>query len=83
MQFEKVKIKNISFRHFEGNVYDLTVSDDNSYIANGIAVHNCEDCEAAMAGNPWKLEDIPEPGTDTICAGFCRHAIQILSKEEE
>jgi len=33
--------------------------------------NTCEDCAAAMSGNPWKLEDIPEPGTDTICNGRC------------
>lgn len=28
---------------FNGTVYNLTVEEDNSYIVNGIAVHNCED----------------------------------------
>lgn len=37
---EKInKIQNI---HYSGKVYNLEVEDDNSYIANGIAVHNCE-----------------------------------------
>nr|MDD2731248.1 LAGLIDADG family homing endonuclease [Candidatus Portnoybacteria bacterium] len=28
-------------KHYEGNVYNLEVENDNSYIADGIATHNC------------------------------------------
>jgi hypothetical protein len=35
------KIKNIEEIPYEGIVYNLEVEDDNSYIANDVAVHNC------------------------------------------
>ena len=35
-----VKIRSICPIQFGGEIYDLSVADDNSYIANGIAVHN-------------------------------------------
>lgn len=34
-------IKNIKQQHYKGKVYNLGVKDDNSYIANFLAVHNC------------------------------------------
>lgn len=36
-----MKIKAIKKVPFEGTVYNLGVEDDESYIANGIVVHNC------------------------------------------
>jgi hypothetical protein len=35
-----VEIRSICPIQFGGEIYDLSVADDNSYIANGIAVHN-------------------------------------------
>lgn len=37
-----VKIKKLNKEHYTGKVYNLSVLDDNSYIVNGIAVHNCK-----------------------------------------
>jgi len=34
-------VKSISSEHFEGTVYNLHVAENNSYISNNIAVHNC------------------------------------------
>lgn len=34
-------IKKIAKKHFNGVVYNLEVEDDNSYVANGVAAHNC------------------------------------------
>jgi hypothetical protein len=39
--------------------------------------HTCVGCEEAMAGNPWPIDEIPEPGSHE-CTGNCRHAIQII-----
>ena len=36
-----MKIKSIKRIPFEGTVYNLGVADDESYVANGIIVHNC------------------------------------------
>lgn len=35
------KIKNIIINKYNGNVYNFEVEEDNSYIANKLAVHNC------------------------------------------
>ncbi len=35
-------------------VYDITVEDDQSFVANGIVVHNCPIC-AALDGKFWEL----------------------------
>jgi hypothetical protein len=35
------KIRNINIDNFEGIVYNIEVEEDNSYIVNGICVHNC------------------------------------------
>ena len=36
-----IPIKKITKRRFKGEVYNLEVEDDNSYVANNLAVHNC------------------------------------------
>jgi len=38
----------------------------------------CEDCQGFMDGNPYPIDEAPEPGTDTVCDGRCRHALQII-----
>lgn len=37
----------------------------------------CEGCNEAMAGNPYPIDECPEPG-EHECNGRCRHAIQII-----
>lgn len=37
---------------FDGTVYNMEVENDNSYIVNGIVVHNCEDCDFF-----WKIKN--------------------------
>jgi hypothetical protein len=39
--------------------------------------HTCAGCDEAMAGNPWPVDEVPEPGSHE-CRGNCRHAIQII-----
>jgi len=34
-------IRDIEYRHYKGQVYNLEVEGDHSYVANGCAVHNC------------------------------------------
>jgi hypothetical protein len=43
---------------------------------------SCEGCLEAMAGNPYPIEDAPEPG-DHECRGNCRHALQIIESEQK
>jgi intein/homing endonuclease len=39
------RIQEWSQLHYEGTVYNFEVEDDNSYIVDGIVVHNCEECQ--------------------------------------
>jgi len=72
-----VKIKGIRRIPFEGTVYNLGVADDESYVANGMIVHNCtlipitsieiEDMKAKGEGVKVATEadfppDFPDPG---------------------
>lgn len=43
---------------------------------------SCPGCEAAVAGNPWPINDVPLPG-EQDCRGNCRHAIQVIQPGEE
>lgn len=39
----------------------------------------CEGCAEAMAGNPYLIDEAPEPG-EHACDGRCRHALQIIEE---
>lgn len=38
------RLNEVTEEYFEGTVYNFEVKDDNSYIVDGIIVHNCETC---------------------------------------
>ena len=40
--FVYLPIRNIETKEYEGYVYNLEVEEDNSYVVEGIAVHNCD-----------------------------------------
>lgn len=40
----------------------------------------CQGCADAMEGNPYLIDEAPEPGSHE-CNGRCRHALQILTEE--
>ena len=40
-------ITNVQAQYAETTVYNLSVEDDESYVANGVAVHNCQDISAS------------------------------------
>lgn len=42
-----VKIKNIFMSHYNDNVYNLEVEEDNSYVVQNITVHNCQSISVA------------------------------------
>ena len=56
-----VKVKAISRIPWDDLVYNLSVEEDESYFAGGVAVHNCR-CEriAIYSGEPW-TEYLPDP----------------------
>jgi hypothetical protein len=44
-------------RQYSGPVFNFEVMDDHSYVVNGIAVHNCEDCDfyaRLSRGSVWR-----------------------------
>jgi intein/homing endonuclease len=38
------RLAEVSEIHYEGMVYNFEVEEDNSYVVDGIVVHNCEEC---------------------------------------
>ena len=40
-------VTNVQAQYAETTVYNLSVEDDESYVANGVAVHNCQDISAS------------------------------------
>ena len=38
------KIKLISKKYYKGDVYNLEIEDDHTFIANGVVTHNCPHC---------------------------------------
>lgn len=43
---------------------------------------NCEDCADAVAGNPYDIDEAPQPG-DQQCLTRCRHALQIVDDNSD
>lgn len=41
------RVRSVNYTNIDKTVYNLTVEDDNSYIADGIVVHNCQDLSIA------------------------------------
>ena len=54
-----------------GAMVNFVGADDNS---------TCDGCAEAMNGNPYLIDEAPEPGSHE-CDGRCRHALQIISEE--
>lgn len=74
-----VPIRSIEEQQFKGKVYNLEVEDDNSYVANGLAVHNCFPFKYTLGQEIWCLE---QGATDLLfynSCGLCRlkHYYQI------
>ncbi len=51
-----VRIDDIEIEDYEGKVYNVSISETNTYIVNGIVSHNCEDSDDAL-----KLFDLMAP----------------------
>lgn len=50
----------VSGQEYSGMVYDLTVSDDHSFIAGGVVVHNCTSVPTVMGFKPVQWERGPD-----------------------
>ena len=53
-----------------GTMVNFVGADDNK---------TCDGCATAMDGNPYLIDEAPEPGTHE-CDGNCRHALQVLEE---
>lgn len=50
-----MKIKRITKKHFRGSVYNFETEEDQSYVVNGIVVHNCRCTVTAVS--KYEVED--------------------------
>ena len=51
---QRIKIKSIKKKDYDGKVYNLAVEKDETYLVNDIAVHNCRsDKIDIFEGEPW------------------------------
>ena len=62
-------VKSIDTESFKGLVYNLEVKEDQSYVADGLVVHNCEHCKRLFLGPDgkpyiWRLADLQAFGTN-------------------
>jgi hypothetical protein len=66
-------------REFRGYVYNLEVEEAHHYIANGILVHNCDDCPRWADAGPYTLATLPAmPGDGTSkCESSCLCRLQL------
>ena len=55
------RIRKIQRKHYQGDVYNLHVADDNSYLAEFVAVHNCWIAREAVR-QYWNTGFIEESG---------------------
>jgi len=53
-----VSVTSIVEYHYKGWVYNLSVEDDETYIANGFLVHNCRSSTAPVLDERFKIDDI-------------------------
>ena len=59
-------------------VYNLTVEEDNSYVADGIVSHNCQ--SVSIAGRREGLKHIEHSGEKTTRSGLFYEAIRIIKE---
>lgn len=52
-------------------VYNFKVSNYPEYLANGLVVHNCEDC-ITYAADGWRPIGTLPPIGDSVCGQYCK-----------
>ena len=62
-------VNSIATEHFSGDVYNLEIEDDHSYVAENIVVHNCQHCKRLHLGPDgqpriFKLRELERNGTN-------------------
>jgi len=54
--YHGVPVTSIERRPFDGDVYNFSVEEDESYVAGGVVVHNCA-CELIHVPDGWSFDD--------------------------
>lgn len=54
------RINKIEKTYFDGKVYNIEVEDDNSYVVNGVAVHNCDSITYLVRNIEFKKNPYPK-----------------------
>lgn len=73
--------------HYAGDVYDLTVEEDHSFVTSGFAVHNCGEVTSLAHFNEslgvWSSEEILNPDMLRVSRSLFvqRDRVQLLVKE--
>ena len=75
------KVKSISIGREDIPVYNMTVAVDNSYVADGIVVHNCQDM--SIAGKRAGLLHTAKGDDTTTRSGLFYEAIRIMKEMRE
>lgn len=73
-----VAVDAIDAQPYAGEVYDFAIPDDHTLWAQGLLVHNCDECARADDGRLLKPGDAIALGPpNPLCAGqdFCRCAL--------
>lgn len=60
------RISEETIKHYEGKVYNFEVENDNSYIVDGVVVHNCDECAELFLVQDTTAVDKVRPSN---CAG--------------
>lgn len=60
------RISEETVKHYEGKVYNFEVENDNSYIVDGVVVHNCDECAELFLVQDTTAIDKVRPSN---CAG--------------
>lgn len=75
------RVREIQPTHETKVVYNLTVEEDNSYVADGIVVHNCQ--SVSISGRREGLKHIEHGGEKTTRSGLFYEAIRIIKEMRE
>jgi len=66
-KYKLKEITSIKFEKYSGEVYDLSVCDDNSYIVQGVAVHNCGCLTTEQTGIGYPMASLVKECCDIAC----------------
>lgn len=79
-EFYYLPIESISSQPFEGHVYNLEVDGDHTYLANGIATHNCQNWLTSQAlRDPAAVSPLELLSADDLVGTATRHQAPIVA----